>query len=340
MRNSKALALILAIASSLALVGCASEISSSQSDKSDIESITLYSGRSEALIAPLIAQFTIETGIKVSVRYGDSAEMSATILEEGTNSPADVFLSQDAGALGALTQAGLFKTLPNQLLDQVDPAFRANDGTWIGVSGRARAFTYNPNLVMNVPISVLELANPEWKNRIAIAPTNASFQSFITGMRASIGAEATLKFLTGLASNAKAFEKNGQILDAVESGEIAAGLINHYYWYEKANEVGIDSMKSKLSWFESGDTGNLINVAGVGVISDNPAAVEFANWLLSKTAQNYFLDETFEYPLTQDAKPVESLPKLTEIGSPVIDLSDLSSLGETQELLRRVGLIP
>lgn len=322
------------------LAGCASETPTATATDDTSKSITIYSGRSEELVAPLLTEFTKETGIQVNVRYGDSAEMSATILEEGDNSPADVFLSQDAGALGALTKAGIFQVLPTDVTDLVDPAYRAVDGTWVGVSGRARVLNYNPELVSTAPTSVLDLANPEWKDRIAIAPTNASFQSFVTGMRITVGEEVTAEFLTGLASNAVIYEKNGQILDAVESGEVAAGLINHYYWYEKAAEVGAESMKSKLSWFASGDAGNLINVAGVGVLSENENAVVFAKWLLSETAQKYFLEKTFEYSLTTDTKPAETLPTLGEIGRPEIDLSDLATLAETQTLLREAGLIP
>lgn len=322
------------------LAGCASETPSATATDDTTETITIYSGRSEELIAPLLTEFTKETGIQVNVRYGDSAEMSATILEEGANTPADVFLSQDAGALGALTKAGVFKALPADVTELVDSAYRATDSTWVGVSGRARVFDYNPELVATVPDSVLDLVSPEWKDRIAIAPTNASFQSFVTGMRVSIGEEATAEFLTGLASNAVIYEKNGQILDAVESGEVAAGLINHYYWYEKAAEVGADAMKSKLSWFKSGDPGNLINVAGVGVLSENKNAIAFAKWLLGETAQKYFLEKTFEYSLTSDTKPADTLPTLGEIGGPEIDLSDLATLADTQSLLREAGLIP
>ena len=120
---------------------------------------------------------------------------------------------------------------------------------------------------------------------------------------------------------------------------MAAGLINHYYWFEKAVEIGKENMKSKTAWFEPGDPGNLINVAGVSVLSENPAALTFATWLLSETAQKYFLEKTFEYSLTSDVSPDDSLPKLSEIGGPKIDLSDLSSLNVTLEMLANAGLI-
>lgn len=342
MNQTKKRSLSLIATAAVLLTGCASETPQAATSESttEMQSLTVYSGRSESLVAPLFEQFTADTGIQVEVRYGDSAEMSATILEEGANTPADVFFSQDAGALGALTEAGLFSALPAETLEKVDPAYRAVDGTWIGVSGRARVFNYNPELVSEVPNSVLDLAGAEWKGRIAIAPTNASFQSFVTAMRVELGEEQTKEFLAGLAANAVTYEKNGLILDAVESGEVAAGLINHYYWFEKSAEVGAENMKSKLAWFTAGDVGNLINVAGVGVLSDNAAAITFVNWLLDKKAQSFFSEQTFEYSLTDATKPAESLPTLSEIGGPDIDLSDLSTLADTQALLREAGLIP
>lgn len=344
MKKTKTGSALVAIAA-LLLAGCAQSTPDSTQPSAATSAttgaeLTIYSGRNEELIAPLLESFTAETGIAVTARYGDSAEMAATILEEGKNTPADVFFSQDAGALGALGAEGFFQKLPAETLAKVDSAYQATDGYWVGVSGRARVFNYNPELVTQVPTSVLDLVDPAWKGRIAIAPTNASFQSFVTGMRVSLGDEATAEFLTGLAANAVIYEKNGQILDAVEAGEVAAGLINHYYWFEKAKEVGDDAMKSKLSWFQAGDAGNLVNTAGVGVISTDPNALVFAQWLLSDTAQNYFTTQTFEYSLTGLEKPAESLPALEEIAKPAIDLSDLSSLSATQELLREAGLIP
>jgi iron(III) transport system substrate-binding protein len=327
----------------LTLSGCASETNSnpqpSNTSAESSESITLYSGRAEDLIAPLIAIFTAETGIEVNVRYGESSEMAATILEEGKNTKADVFFSQDAGALGAVSQEATTYPLPEEVLNLVPAKFRAKDGSWVGVSGRSRVLAYNPELVTDLPKSVFDLADPGWKGRIAIAPTNASFQSFITGMRVTEGEEKTAEFLAAMKENAVLYEKNGQILDAVENGEVAAGLLNHYYWFEKASEIGAENMNSKLTWFSNGDAGNLVNVAGVSLLSENPNALVFAKWLLGETAQKYFLEKTFEYSLTLDVSPDPALPKLSEIKGPEIDLSDLSSLEQTLQLLTEAGLI-
>ena len=340
---SRRLVTALTLSFSVFLAGCASETASSpdssSTSASEAGSITLYSGRSEELIAPLLESFTAETGIEVNVRYGESSEMAATILEEGENTKADVFFSQDAGALGAVSGEAKTYPLPEDVLNLVPAKYRSQDGSWVGVSGRARVLTYNPELVTDLPKSVFDLADPGWKGRIAIAPTNASFQSFVTGMRVTQGEEATAEFLAAMKENAVLYEKNGQILDAVESGEVAAGLLNHYYWFEKAAEIGAESMKSKMNWFADGDAGNLVNVAGVSLLSENPNALVFASWLLGETAQKYFLEETFEYSLTSDVSPDPTLPKLSEINGPEIDLSDLSSLEQTLQLLTEAGLI-
>jgi iron(III) transport system substrate-binding protein len=158
-------------------------------------------------------------------------------------------------------------------------------------------------------------------------------------MRVIEGDAKTLTFLTALKANAVIYEKNGQILDAVESGEVAAGLLNHYYWFEKSAEVGPANMNSKLASFVAGDSGNLVNVAGITLLSENPSALVFAKWLLGETAQKYFLEKTFEYSMTSDTAPDPALPKLSEIAGPEIDLSELSTLDQTLQLLTEAGLI-
>lgn len=283
--------------------------------------------------------FEQETGITVEVRYAGSAELAAQILEEGENSPADVFFSQDAGALGAVSKAGLFSTIPSELTSQVDKQYSATDNSWVGVSGRARILVYNPATVSTLPTSVFDFAKPEWKNRIAIAPTNASFQSFVTAMRVIEGEEATASWLKAMKTNAVIFEKNDAILNAVEQGVVDAGLINHYYWFAKAKEVGKENMTSKLSTFKSNDLGNLVNVAGAGIVNDNSASRAFIEYLLSNKAQTFFADETAEYPLVPGIQIVEGLTPLTNVRNPKVDLSDLDSLDETLELIRAAGLI-
>ena len=326
---------LTAIAAAASLTGCAKESTPTTGE----QSITIYSGRSEDLIAPLLKQFSEETGIGVEVRYAGSAELAAQILEEGPNVQADVFFSQDAGALGAVSEAGAFKTLNSDITDLVEAKYRSADNTWVGVSGRSRVLSYNPELIAeaDLPKSVFELADPAWKGKFGVAPSNASFQAFVTAMRVLKGGAATSDWLAAVKKNAVLFEKNGQILEAVEAGQIAAGLINHYYWFERANEVGEANMKSKVAWFEAGDVGNLVNVAGVGVLSEKPEAQTFAKWLLGETAQKFFVEKTAEYSLT--GLPAAGwLPQLDQIASPAIDLSALAPLAKTLDLIREAGL--
>jgi iron(III) transport system substrate-binding protein len=322
----------LALAPIIALSGCATSPSDSA------ESITIYSGRSEALISELLDTFTQETGIELNVRYGDSAELAAQILEEGDNVQADVFFSQDAGALGALAKEGLTRSLPTDITDLVDASYKSNDSQWVGISGRARVLVVDPAKVTELPTSYKDLMDPSWKGRIAIAPTNASFQVFITAIRITEGEKAAKDFLDAMKENAVLFEKNGLILQAVEDGVVDAGLINHYYWFELENEKGVGNMNSELVWFEDNDAGNLINVAGVAVLSDNPSANVFVKWLLGDTAQNYFVERTREYSLT-GVPDVPGVKPFGDIKAPDIDLSDLDSLAETLELIRKAGLL-
>lgn len=320
----------LAALTALGLIGCAPV---------DDSSLVIYSGRSEALIQPLIDSYQKETGVKVEVRYAGSAELAAQLLEEGASSPADVFFAQDAGALGAVSKAGLLKVLDSEVLEQVDAEYRANNGTWIGVSGRVRVLNYNPERVSDLPTSVFDLADSRYEGRVGIAPANASFQAFITAMRSTEGDAKTLSWLTAMKKNGVVFEKNSAILEAVESGQVDMGLINHYYWFAKAKDIGAANMKSKIAQFASQDVGNLRNVAGVGIVSEDSKAKAFVQFLLSAKAQQYFVDQTFEYPLTKGVAPYPGLTSLSDISAPSFDLNDLDALEKTLELIRQAGLL-
>jgi iron(III) transport system substrate-binding protein len=308
-------------------------------------SVTIYSGRSEELVGPVIERFEEATGIRAEVRYGDTAELAAQILEEGDNSPADVFWAQDAGALGALQEDGRFAELPRELLDRVPARFRSTEGRWVGTSGRARVLVYNVEGVetSELPKSVLDLDAPAWKGRVGWAPTNGSFQAFVTALRKVEGEDAAEAWLRGMKANeAKVYEGNSAIVSAVAAGEIDAGLVNHYYLLEMSEDDPGLSDKAKNHFFPGGDPGSLVNAAGVGIIdgADNAAGAEaFADFLLSRTARDYFDEEVFEYPLSGETESDPSLPKLADIEQPDIDLSDLSDLEGTLELLREVGVL-
>ncbi len=306
--------------------------------------VVLYSGRSEDLVQPLIDQFEAETGIEVEVRYDGTTALAALLLEEGNRTPADVFLSQDAGALGAVADEDLFTTLPEDVTSTVPAGFTSTDGTWVGVTGRSRVLAYDgADLTEDqVPDSVLALTEPEWAGRVGIAPTNASFQAFVTAFRVLEGDDAAQAWLEGMVANGvQKFESNGAILEAVDAGTLDLGLINHYYWYEKAAEVGAENMRAQLSFLPPGDPGALVNVTGAGVLApaaDDADALALVAYLVSDEAQTYFAEKTFEYPLVAGVAAPAGLPALEDLRNPDLDLADLDGLAETVEIIAAAGL--
>ncbi|GGW36574.1 iron ABC transporter substrate-binding protein [Streptomyces xantholiticus] len=329
----------------LGATACGSDESGQSGPESD-KKITVYSGRSESLVKPVLDEFREASGITVDVRYGDTAAMAAQLQEEGDRSPADVFLAQDAGALGSMAKKDLFAKLPDAVLDKVPGAYRDDDGEWVGVTGRVRTMVYNADQVpgADLPKSVFELTEPQWKGKVGIAPTNGSFQAFITAMRVQEGEEKTKKFLEGLKANdAQIREGNAPIVADVNNGRIAAGLVNHYYVYELAKEEGttVDALKAKNHFFPDGDIGSLVNVSGVGVLKradDDPDVRAFVDHLLGKQAQTYFADETYEYPLVAGVASAPGLPKLSSLNAPDIDLDDLDDLEATVKMIKDSGL--
>lgn len=306
-------------------------------------SIVVYSGRNEVLVKPILEQFTADTGIAVEVRYGDSGALAAQLLTEAEASPADVFFSQDAGALGALSKEGLVAKLPAKLVAPVPPEYRADDGSWVGVSGRVRVLVYNPSLVPSPPKSIDELLASSWKGKLGFAPTNASWQAFVTGLRVLRGEVKAEKWLRGFAANEpKAYASNGAVRDAVNAGQISIGLVNHYYIWERISVVGEAGFSARNQYLAAGDPGGLVNVAGVAMLnsSDNKAAARaFVDYMLGKTAQAYFAEKTFEYPLVPGVPTSVKIPRLASLEPPAVDLSDLNTLAATQELLVKVKLL-
>lgn len=310
----------------------------------DASELTVYSGRDEELVAPLFERFEEENDIKLNVRYGDTSELAATIVEEGDNSPADVFFGQDAGALGALQKENRFATLPPAVLDQVDEPFRSQDGAWVGTSARARVIAFDTREVQadDLPDSVFGLTDEQWKGKVGWAPTNASFQAFVTAMRKIEGDEKTEQWLRDMKANdAKAYDKNGLIRDAIADGEVQVGLINHYYVLQTRAEEG-DDYPVDIGFVDGGDAGALVNVAGGGVLASSEkqaAAAELLEFLLTAESQTFFAEETFEYPLAGGVAAPAGVPSLEEIQQPNLDLSDLDDLQGTLTLIEQSGVL-
>ena len=305
--------------------------------------LTIYSGRSESLVGPLLDQFEQETGLNVEVRYGSTTEMAATILEEGANSPADIYYGQDAGALGALAKAGRLSPIPDDLLNLVESRFRSQDGLWIGTSGRARTVVYNIEILTeaNLPDDIFGFCAPEWKGRLGWAPTNGSFQAFVTALRVSEGEEKAREWLSCIQANeAFVYPNNTSIVDATGKGEIDAGFVNHYYLFQFLAQD--PNFPARNYHPRAGGIGAMTNVAGVGIVdtTDNREAAEaFVRFLLREGSQQYFNTETNEYPLSADIPLNPLLVPMSTINTPDIDLSDLDDLDGTLQLLQELGIL-
>ena len=338
----RALVVLLALAA-LGLTACGDDGGSGSGAGGDGEKLTIYSGRAEKLVGPLLAQFEKDSGVDVEVRYGDSAELAATLAEEDENSPAGLFYSQDAGALGAVAERGLLETLPQELVGRVEARFRDDEGRWVGVSARARVLAYSTERLKHadLPQSVFELTGKRWKGKLGLPPSNASFQAFVSAMRVDVGDDRTREWLEAIdANDAKLYENNLQTIDAIANGEIDAGLVNHYYLYEIRRERG--DVPVENHFFRTGDPGSLVNTAGVGILKSGRgqgAARKLVEYLLSEKGQRYFADKTAEYPLTAGVEPGPELRPLKSVQGPFIDLGILGEkLPSTLEMIEEAGL--
>ncbi|HUF15485.1 MAG TPA: extracellular solute-binding protein [Acidimicrobiia bacterium] len=327
----KRVAPLIAVAA-LVLASCGSDEGSGP--------LIVYSGRSEELVAPLIDRFSEESGIDVEVRYAGSTDLAATLLQEGETTDADVFYAQDPASLGSV--ASLLAVLDPSLLERVEPRFSDGEGRWVGTSGRVRTFIYNTGTDIELPQTIDNVTDPEWTGRVGVAPTNGSFLAFVSAMILERGEEATLGWLEDLAANdPQEFDSNSPIVAAADTGEVAGGLVNHYYLLRLRAEGEGDDAEN---WFiPAGDVGSLVMPAGAGIIegTDMPeAASRFVEFLLSDTSQEYFATETFEFPLVEGVEAPQGLPDIGEIDSPDIDLSELADvLDDATRLVAEAGLV-
>ncbi len=327
---------LVTVAAGLSMWGCSQVVSGKP------KTLVVYSGRNKKLVGPLIEQAKKDLNLDIEVRYGKTSQLAIALLEEGENSRADVFFGQDAGALGALEKNQ--KTLPieSKILEQVDSRFRSPEGNWLGVSGRARTVDYNTKLVKEseLPKSIWDLTQPKWRGKVAWAPTNGSFQSFVTAMRALEGEEKTLEWLKAMKANdVKKYGNNTAIVKALGRGEVHLGLVNHYYlprFKKKEPDFPVAHHYTRK------DAGAMVNVAGVAMMktTDQKEDVQkFINYMVSPNAQNYFASKTNEYPLSKAVEAKTLQVSLKELDPPEIDLTKLSSLEETLKLLQKAGVV-
>lgn len=310
--------------------------------------LVIYSGRSESLVQPIIDQFAAATGIDVKVRYGSTSEIAGVLLEEGDRSPADLFYAQDPGGLGAVAAAGLFAPLPETTLAAVPPRFAAETGEWVGISGRARVVVYNTDLITDpaaqLPADIFDFTDPAWRGQIGWAPTNASFQAMVTAMRAAWGEEKTQTWLAGIQANEPiVYSGNSAVVTAVGAGEVTVGFVNHYYLYRFLSEQG-EGFAARNYFLPGGGPGSLIMVSGAGILRTAPNAENaqrFIDFILSLPAQQYFVTQTYEYPVVAGVATPSSLPLLEELEAVALNipLADLADLEGTQQMLLDLGII-
>ena len=305
--------------------------------------LVVYSGRSESLVGPVIDQFAETSGIDVQVKYGGTSELAATLQEEGDNSPADVFFAQDPGGLGAVQ--GMMSSLPEDILDRVPGWAQSPEGMWVGVSGRARTVVYGTGTLTEdeLPDDMFGFTDPSWKGRIGWAPTNTSFQTMVTAMRALWGEDRTRQWLEGIQANdPMVYPKNTPQVAAVGAGEIDVGFVNHYYLFRFLAEEG-ENFPARNYHPRNGGPGATIMVAGAAILetaSNRDNAERFLSFLLSNVGQQYFASQTYEYPLVDNVKTQHVLVPLEDINAPEIPLGDLADLRGTVDLLRETGILP
>ena len=305
--------------------------------------LVIYSGRSESLVDPIIQQFKGVSGIDVQVKYAGTGALAATLLEEGDNSPADVFYAQDPGGLAAVSE--MMTQLPDDIIEMTPEWARSEDGHWVGITGRARVVVFGTDDLTedDLPDDLWGFTEPEWKGRVGWAPTNGSFQAMVTALRVGWGEERTEEWLRAmLANEVQIYPKNTPQVAAAAAGEIDVGLVNHYYLYRFIAEEGED-FGARNAHLRGAGPGAIVLVSGAGILetAENAENAEaFIRFLLSKVGQQYFAGNTFEYPLVEGVRPSVLLTPLADIEQPDITLADLSDLAGTQALLQEVGALP
>jgi iron(III) transport system substrate-binding protein len=305
--------------------------------------LTLYNGQHAQTTAALVEAFTKATGISVDVRKGSSGQLANQIIEEGDASPADLFYSEESPPVAALSEKGLLSTLDAQTLAQVPPEYVAKDGTWLSASMRSRVVAYNKAMVdeSEFPDTVLDFATEAWKDRIAYVPTSGAFQEQIIAISLMHGREAALNWLKGLKAYGRPYSGNGAAMKAVEAGEIPAALINNYYWFNVAAEVGAENTKSALFYFGNKDPGALITVSAAGILKSSQkqeAAQKFLAFMVSVEGQQAIVDSVAEYPIRSDVQSPWALKPFSELDPPAVTPADLGAAADALPLEREAGL--
>ncbi|MGV8965066.1 MAG: iron ABC transporter substrate-binding protein [Cellulomonas sp.] len=305
--------------------------------------LTLYNAQHEALVQPVIDAFEAKTGIAVRMRNGDDSELSNLLVQEGKASPADIFLTENSPGMGLVSDAGLFADLEPTTLAQTPARFQPADGSWVGFAARSTVLVYNPSLAAaDLPASLLDLADPVWKDRIGISPAGADFQAIVSAVLQLEGEVAAATWLAGLKSNATIFDGNTTVMKAVNSGEIEAGVVYHYYWYQDQAEGGANSANVALHYFGHQDPGAFVSISGAGVLASSThpdEAQQFVAFLTSADGQAAIAgSKALEYTISSDAASNPVLPPLSGLEPPLVDPMALNG-PQVVELMQAAGLL-
>ncbi len=320
-------------------VGCGDASSDSKG------SLTLYSAQHEPITEAFAEGFEESNGAEVKVRYGEDEGLASQIEQEGDASPADVFLAENTPPLEALSSKGLLAQVDSATLDEVPSQYSSPNGEWVGVAARETVLVYNPDLIAEdeLPASILDLAKPKWKGKLAIAPSEPDFIPIVSAIEKLEGEAAAKSWLEGFGDNAKRYNDNEGIIAAVGDGQVAAGIVNHYYWFEAAAEEGKDQIASKLHYFGNEDPGALINISGAGALasSDEPdLAQEFLAYIVSEEGQATMTESgDWEYPLNSAVAPPPGLKPFDTLEPPNVTPADLGDGSEPLKLMQEAGLL-
>jgi iron(III) transport system substrate-binding protein len=334
-------------AASLVLSGCASSVDAggeAETKDASGDALVVYNAQHEQLTEEWVKEFTAQTGIEVVLRNGGDSELGNQLVAEGDASSADVFLTENSPAMSLVENAGLLAPVDAATLDLVPGQYRPASGMWTGIAARTAVFVYNPALLTEseLPASILDLQNSSWKGKWGGAPAGADFQAIVSAILETQGSEATAAWLTGMKDNATTFRNNIATMKAVNAGEVAGGIIYHYYWFRDSDAGGENSGNTKLHYFGNEDPGAFVSISGAGVLKSSKnadKAQQFVAFLAGVSGQTILGEGySFEYPVGSGVPARNPLPALDSLNAPAIDPSRLNG-PEVIDLMMQVGLL-
>jgi iron(III) transport system substrate-binding protein len=337
---------LLAGAAALALVtaGCGGSDGSSESGAGGKPTLTLYNAQHEDLMKLMVDGFTKETGIKVRMRSGEDPEMANQIIQEGPASPADVFVTENSPAMTLVDGKKLFAKVAADTTAQVPAPYRAADDDWVGFAARSTVLAYNSKQLTTaqLPASIMDVAGPQWKGKVGVAAAGADFQAIVSAVLALKGEAATGQWLKGLKVNAKVYEGNSAVMKAVNAGQIQAGLIYHYYWYQDRAEGGANSANVELHFFGHKDPGAFVGVSGAGVLKSShhqAEAQQLVKYLTGRNGQQILArSSALEYSVSPQVPTNPKLKPLSELDAPEVDIATLNG-PKVVALMQQAGLL-